>query len=126
MSNWKKSVNRVCRDIAMELADMPLGFWIMMFLLCGFMAGVIGISCAVKTGPADPAAEIRMVSAVVQDTTERLEKLNKTVEDLTATIDALNIVMDGATEKNLADLEAATKKLDQSIEALKAPPKETP
>jgi peptidoglycan hydrolase CwlO-like protein len=110
----------------MELADMPLGFWIMMFLLCGFMAGVIGISCAVKTGPADPAAEIRMVSAVVQDTTERLEKLNKTVEDLTATIDALNIVMDGATEKNLADLEAATKKLDQSIEALKAPPKETP
>lgn len=126
MRGWKKSVNRVCRDIVMELADMPLGFWIVMFLLVLFMGSVIGISCSVRISPNNPAAEVRTVTAVIQDTTERLEKLNKTVEDLTATIDALNIVMDGATEKNLADLDAATKKLEQSIKTLREPPKEIP
>ena len=126
MRGWKRSVRRFCQDVAIELADMPLGFWIVILLLCGFMASVIGISCAVKTGPADPTAEIRMVAATVQDVAERMERLTKTVDDLAATIDALNIVMDEATEKNLADLDAATKKLEQSIEVLRETPKETP
>lgn len=126
MRGWKRSVSRVCRDIVMELAEMPLGFWIMMFILCGFMASGIGVSCAVKTGPADPAAEVRMVTAVIQDTAERIEKLSKTIDALAATIDALNIVMDGATKKNLTDLDAATKKLEQSIEVLREPIKGAP
>lgn len=127
MRNWKRVAVEICQDIAYELGQGP-GLLVIILVVLSFGAAIMAIITSLPSPDPSMPAKLKENTASIGEVNKKIEEttanLKETIDQLAITIDALGKTMKEIDEKNLAELDSATKKLEENIDRLR--PKESP
>lgn len=127
MRDWKKRVVSICGNLVSDVKHGPLGPTLVIVIIAAWVGFVVFSAVRqfgeISRNTTTSTENTNRLNTVLEDLNKTTVQLGITIDQLAVTIDALDAAMD-MDEKNLAELDEATKKLEENVDKLR--PEEKP